>query len=83
LGTILTYLNETSFDFSYRARFKIVFAAKTHSAIGFEDVAVSQICDVQMLTGEAEVQMRFDQDEWEIFSGELSLALTVNRRHTR
>jgi hypothetical protein len=33
-----------------------------------EESAVSQICDVRFLTGEAEVQMRFDQDEVGILS---------------
>jgi hypothetical protein len=33
------------------------------------DIAVSQICDVRLLTGEADVMMRFDQDEWYALSG--------------
>jgi hypothetical protein len=41
----------------------------SHNAEGLEDSAITQICDVRFLTGEAEVQMRFLQDEWDALSG--------------
>ncbi len=40
----------------------------SHNAPGLEDKAISQICDVRFLTGEADVQMKFDQDELDILS---------------
>jgi hypothetical protein len=40
-----------------------VYPAGSHNAPGLETSAISQLCDVRFLTGEAEVQMRFMQDE--------------------
>jgi hypothetical protein len=43
---------------------KVVFPIGSHNAEGLEESAVSQLCDVRLLAGEAEVMMRFHQDEW-------------------
>jgi hypothetical protein len=48
---------------------KVTFPAFSHNAIGMEDSAVTQICDVRLLTGEADVMMRFEQDEYGVLSG--------------
>jgi hypothetical protein len=79
LGTSLLKIDEDSFDFSYKVlvccvltwpqvRIKVIFPAFSHNAPGLENSSISQICDVRFLTGEAEVQMRFEQDEWDILS---------------
>ena len=47
----------------------VTYPAFSHNAIGLEESAISQICDVRLLTGEAEVVMRFQQDEYSALSG--------------
>jgi hypothetical protein len=48
---------------------RVTYPAGSHNAPDMLDSAVSQICDVRLLTGEASVMMRFDQDEWKALSG--------------
>jgi hypothetical protein len=48
---------------------KITFPPNSHNTPGLEASAISQLCDVRFLTGEAEVQIRFTQDKYDILSG--------------
>jgi hypothetical protein len=48
---------------------KVTYPAGSHNAVNLTDSAITQICDVRLLTGEADVMMRFDQDEWNALSG--------------
>jgi hypothetical protein len=48
---------------------KVTYPAGSHNALNFTDSAISQICDIRLLTGEANVMMRFKQDEWNALSG--------------
>jgi hypothetical protein len=49
-----------------QVRIKVIFPIGSHNAKGFEDSAIHQLCDIRLLAGEAEVMMRFHQDEWYI-----------------
>jgi hypothetical protein len=48
---------------------QVMYPPFSHNAPGLESSAITQICDVRFLTGEAEVMMRFAQDEWDVLSG--------------
>jgi hypothetical protein len=48
---------------------QVLYPPFSHNAPGLESSAITQICDVRLLTGEAEVMMRFAQDEWDVLSG--------------
>jgi hypothetical protein len=43
---------------------KVRYPIGSHNAPGLNGSAIHQICDVRLLAGEAEVMMRFEQDEW-------------------